>query len=65
MTDEIRDILTLDIRGGQYTCSVVGPDGQQTTTSPSPLTVRDGNGLAIIAYGVSVRVDWVFIAGTP
>ena len=60
-----RYILTLDARGGQYTCSVVGPSGQQTATSSSPLTVQDGNSLAIIVYGVSVRVDWVWIAGTP
>lgn len=52
---------------GTFTCTVAGPGGQPTTTSSisSPAVPHSGEDSYLWAYGLTARVDWVFVVGTP
>jgi hypothetical protein len=56
--------LTAVRKGTTYTCTVTGPNGPLTTTKTSQV-VPNGASVVFWAYGVTARIDWVFVAGTP
>jgi hypothetical protein len=49
------------------TCTLSGPGGQATAPQPLTATVvpRGGGASFLWASGATVRVDWVYVAGTP
>lgn len=62
--------LTLQRRGTSgttATCTLSGPGGQATAPQPLASTVvpRGGGASFLWAAGATVRVDWVYVAGTP
>ncbi len=62
--------LTMQRRGSTgntVTCTVAGPGGQPTLTSSmaSQVVPRTGGDSFLWAFGITARVDWVFVAGTP
>jgi hypothetical protein len=62
--------LTIERRAtgtNNVTCKVVGPGGQPTLSSAmaSPAVPHSGQDSELWAYGLTARVDWVFVVGTP
>jgi hypothetical protein len=56
--------LTVVINAGAFTCSVVGSNGQQSTTSgSSAVKPRDGAGMSLLVHGMTARLDSIFVAG--
>lgn len=53
--------------GTTVTCTVAGPSGQPTLMANLNATVvpRSGGASFLMAYGVTARIDWVYVAGTP
>jgi hypothetical protein len=53
--------------GTTVTCALAGPGGQLVAPTPlsSTVTPRSGGDSALWAFGATVRVDWVYVAGTP
>jgi hypothetical protein len=56
--------LTLVNNAGAFTCSVVGSNGQQSTTNGSSgVKPRDGASMSLLAYGMTAHLDWLFVTG--
>lgn len=63
--------LTIERRAtgtNNVTCKVAGPTGQPilaSSTLSSPAVPHSGLDSEMWAYGLTARVDWVFVVGTP
>lgn len=57
--------LTMVVRGNAFSCTVAGANRQQTVNGTSAVVARDGAAMELLAYGMTARIDWLFIAGAP